>query len=70
LQQGRIGGAALDVFEEEPLPATSPLWDLSSVIVTPHMAGLTDRMWERVADIFTENYSNYLADDELLNTIE
>jgi phosphoglycerate dehydrogenase-like enzyme len=70
LQQGRIGGAALDVFEEEPLPATSPLWDLSSVIVTPQMAGWTDRMWGRVADIFTENYYNYLADDELLNTIE
>jgi phosphoglycerate dehydrogenase-like enzyme len=62
LQQGRIGGAALDVFEEEPLPAESPLWDLSNVIVTPHMAGSTPRYWERCASLFVENYRRYRED--------
>jgi phosphoglycerate dehydrogenase-like enzyme len=41
LQRGWVRGAALDVFSTEPLPADSPLWELSNVIVTPHMAGFT-----------------------------
>jgi phosphoglycerate dehydrogenase-like enzyme len=48
LRAGMIGGAALDVFEEEPLPATSPLWTLPDCILTPHSAGWTDD-WEEVA---------------------
>jgi phosphoglycerate dehydrogenase-like enzyme len=51
-----IRGAALDVFEEEPLPADSPLWDLSNVIVTPHMAGSTPEKMGRWAEIIAENY--------------
>ena len=71
LQQGWIGGAALDVFEDEPLPADSPLWDLSNVIVTPHMAGSTPRYWERCASLFVENYGRYREDgaDALKNRI-
>src|SRR4029077_7600950 len=46
LERGGIGGAALDVFEEEPLPASSPLWTLPTVIVSPHICGDFDG-WER-----------------------
>ncbi|WP_255170433.1 D-2-hydroxyacid dehydrogenase [Natrononativus amylolyticus] len=63
LQQGRIAGAALDVFEEEPLPQESPLWDLPNVLVTPHMAGSTPQYYERVAEIFRENYERFRAGD-------
>ncbi|WP_134671305.1 D-2-hydroxyacid dehydrogenase [Halorussus marinus] len=63
LQQGRIRGAALDVFDEEPLPADSPLWDLSNAVLTPHMAGSTPHYWERCADLFADNYERYVAGD-------
>jgi len=60
LQKGRIRGAILDVFEEEPLPPESPLWSYSNVIVTPHMAGSTPRYFERVADLFVTNWDRFL----------
>ncbi|MFC7167550.1 D-2-hydroxyacid dehydrogenase [Halospeciosus flavus] len=59
LQNRRIRGAALDVFEEEPLPQTSPLWDLSRAVVTPHMAGSTPHYYERVAAIVARNYERF-----------
>lgn len=62
LQKGRIRGAILDVFEEEPLPPESPLWSYSNVIVTPHMAGSTPRYFERVADLFVTNWDRFLDD--------
>ncbi|WP_277555106.1 D-2-hydroxyacid dehydrogenase [Halobaculum limi] len=64
LRSHLIRGAALDVFEEEPLPADSRLWDLSNVIVTPHMAGSTPHKTERWTAIIAENYRR-LADDDL-----
>ena len=63
LQYGMIRGAALDVFEEEPLPPESVLWDLSNVVVTPHMAGSTPHKDERWIDIITTNYEALAADD-------
>lgn len=63
LQNGWIRGAALDVFSTEPLPAESPLWHLSNVIVTPHMAGSTPHYIERSATIVAENYRAFVADD-------
>jgi phosphoglycerate dehydrogenase-like enzyme len=55
LRNGEIAGAALDVMVEEPLPATSPLWDLPNVFITPHTAGETRRYEDNVLDILMEN---------------
>lgn len=59
LQQGRLGGAGLDVFEQEPLPADHPLWDMEQVIVTPHTAGSTEHYYARALDIFLRNLALY-----------
>ncbi|QHS18134.1 D-2-hydroxyacid dehydrogenase [haloarchaeon 3A1-DGR] len=59
LRGGEIGGAALDVQATEPLPEDSPLWTLSNVLVTPHMAGSSPKYLDRCADIFLSNYERY-----------
>ncbi|WP_096390233.1 D-2-hydroxyacid dehydrogenase [Halopenitus persicus] len=59
LRGGEIGGAALDVQATEPLPEDSPLWNLSNVLVTPHMAGSSPKYLDRCADIFLSNYERY-----------
>jgi phosphoglycerate dehydrogenase-like enzyme len=69
LQNGSIGGAALDVFEEEPLPPESPLWDLPNALVTPHVAGTTPEYVRRCAEIFADNYDRFLAGAELENRV-
>ena len=61
----RIAGAALDVFEKEPLPADSPLWRLDNLLITPHTAGLTDKLWHRHYELFSENLRRYLAGQPL-----
>lgn len=63
LQQNRIAGAALDVFQEEPLPAGSPLWDLPNALVTPHMAGSTPEYYERVGEIVVDNFEAFREGD-------
>jgi len=63
LQHRVIGGAALDVFETEPLPADSPLWDLPNVLITPHMAGSTPRKPERWRALIETNYAALSAGD-------
>lgn len=67
LQSGRLGGAFLDVFEHEPLPADSLLWDLPNVIVTPHTAGHSDGNAQRVATLFLDNLRCWLEGRPLLN---
>jgi phosphoglycerate dehydrogenase-like enzyme len=70
LRRGAIAGAALDVFEEEPLPATSPLWSLPNVIITPHVAGAGPRYFERALDLFSGNLERYLAGRPLRNLVD
>jgi len=65
LRNRRIAGAALDVFEREPLPADSPLWSLENLLITPHTAGLTDKLWHRHYGLFSENLRRYLAGQPL-----
>jgi D-2-hydroxyacid dehydrogenase (NADP+) len=60
LRERKIGGAALDVFEQEPLPSDSPLWDLENLLITPHTAGMTEKLWERHYALFSENLRRYL----------
>lgn len=69
LREGWIAGAGLDVFEEEPLPADSPLWDLESVLISPHVAGFTPHYDRRAATLFADNLARYLSGDPLLNTV-
>ncbi|HYR96359.1 MAG TPA: D-2-hydroxyacid dehydrogenase [Candidatus Binatus sp.] len=70
LRRGAIAGAALDVFEEEPLPASSPLWSLPNVVVTPHAAGVTPRYFERGLELFMENLGRYLGGRPLRNVVD
>ena len=70
LERGGIGGAALDVFEEEPLPASSPLWTLPTVIVSPHICGDFDG-WERaVVDVFLDNLGRFVRGETLRNRVD
>jgi phosphoglycerate dehydrogenase-like enzyme len=61
LRTRRIAGAALDVFEREPLPADSPLWSVENLLITPHTAGLTEKLWHRHYELFSDNLRRYLA---------
>ncbi len=69
LREDRIAGAALDVFEQEPLPADSPLWTLPNVIVSPHVAGATAVYNEKAQALFKENLQRYLDNLPLLNRV-
>ncbi len=70
LQEGWIGGAGLDVFETEPLPEDSPLWDMPNVIVTSHYAGHNPSYNERAMAIFFDNLRRYTSDMPLLNVVD
>ena len=70
LQEGWIAGAGLDVFEKEPLPSDSALWEMKNVIITAHYAGSTPRYMERLLDIFIENLSRYQSGDTLVNVVD
>jgi phosphoglycerate dehydrogenase-like enzyme len=70
LRNHKIAGAALDVFEKEPLPSDSPLWDLENLLITPHTAGMTEKLWERHYTLFSENLRRYLAGQPLLALVD
>ena len=70
LQEGRLAGAGLDVFETEPLPKDSPLWTMENVIITPHMAGNTPHYDERALEIFLENLRRYTAGESLTHVVD
>jgi phosphoglycerate dehydrogenase-like enzyme len=70
LQNGWIAGAGLDVFESEPLPEDSPLWDMENVIVTAHYAGLTPQYEARAIEIFIDNLRRYREGKPLKNVVD
>jgi len=70
LRAGRIAGAGLDVFAQEPLPEESPLWDLPQVIMTPHVSGMGPRLWERAMDLFASNLRAWLDGRPLVNVVD
>lgn len=69
LETGAIKGAALDVFEVEPLPAGHPLWKLPNVIITPHIAGVSPKIAERHLGVVVENVRRFAAGEPLLNIV-
>jgi phosphoglycerate dehydrogenase-like enzyme len=70
LKTGRIAGAGLDCTVEEPLPATSPLWDIPNALITPHTAGETRRYEDNVIDLLLENLDRlWRGEQELKNGI-
>lgn len=70
LQSGKLAGAGLDVFASEPLPATSPLWNMANVIVSPHVGGMSTMTRERAARLFAVNLARYLDGVPLLNAVD
>lgn len=70
LESGQIAGAGLDVFETEPLPMSSPLWEMENVIITPHYAGWNPNYMDRVIDIFCDNLKAYINNKPLPNLVD
>ena len=70
LRAGWIAGAGLDVFEKEPLPADSPLWQMENVIITAHYSGATPHYSERALAIFLDNLRRYRAGEPLRNVVD
>ncbi|HKP53826.1 MAG TPA: D-2-hydroxyacid dehydrogenase [Chloroflexia bacterium] len=70
LQGGKLKGAALDVFEREPLREDSPLWKMPNVLITPHVSGSNPHYDRRVTDLFCDNLARYLKGEQLRNKVE
>jgi len=70
LEAGEIAGAALDVFEVEPLPPEHPLWRRPDVILTPHVAAMSPRIAERHLSTLLENVRRFSCGEPLLNVVD
>ena len=70
LGDGRVGGAALDVFTKEPLEPASPYWTLPNVIVTPHVSGAMEDYWTPLVALFSENLRRFEAGQPLINVVD
>lgn len=70
LREEHLGWAALDVFEEEPLPPESPLWDLPNALISAHSSVSTDRYVEDVFDLFLENLARYVRGESMRNEVD
>ncbi len=70
LKAGEIAGAALDVFEQEPLSAEHPLWTMPGVLITPHTAGYGPYLDERRYEVLADNCRRFLAGQELRNIVD
>ncbi len=71
IASGRLRGAVLDVFREEPLPPESPLWGLPGVLITPHISGVSPRgFWRRELALFFDNWHRYASGSPLRNEVD
>ena len=70
LRENRIGGAVLDTFRDEPLPPTSPFYDLSNVIVTPHTSWSSGRVLDRSVELFCDNLRRFATGEPLMNVVD
>ena len=70
LRDNRIGGAALDTFRDEPLPQSSPYWELQNVILTPHTAWSSARVLDRSIDLFCDNLERFSRGEPLRNAVD
>ncbi|EPJ41973.1 putative (S)-sulfolactate dehydrogenase [Streptomyces afghaniensis 772] len=70
LAAGRLAGAALDVFGQEPLPAESPLWDMPGVMISPHTAGETTGEREALVEVFLDNLTRHIEGRPLRNVVD
>jgi phosphoglycerate dehydrogenase-like enzyme len=70
LKNGKVKGAALDVFEKEPLDSSSPLWEMDNVIITPHNSWVSEMRNERRFNIIFENMKRFINGDKLLNIVD
>jgi phosphoglycerate dehydrogenase-like enzyme len=71
LESGRLRGAVLDVFQREPLPPSSPLWGLRNVLITPHVAAVSPRIfWHRELELFLDNWERYRDGRPLRNHVD
>ncbi len=70
IRDGHLGGAGLDVMEKEPLPADAPLWDVPEILISPHIAGFDDLLWEKQYDLYAENLRRYFAGEPLLGLVD
>jgi D-2-hydroxyacid dehydrogenase (NADP+) len=70
LRDGRLGGAALDVFTREPLESSSPYWDLPNVVITPHTSGAMQDYWTPLVALFSENLRRYEKGEPLVNVVD
>jgi phosphoglycerate dehydrogenase-like enzyme len=70
LAAGKIGGAALDVFNDEPLPPESPFWTLPNVLITPHTSGFRPDHWDAAVALFAENLRRFERGEPLTNVVD
>jgi phosphoglycerate dehydrogenase-like enzyme len=70
LSTRRLAGAGVDVTDPEPLPRNHPLWKFKNVVITPHIAGASDRSLSRVLELLRQNIQRFAAGEPLLNTVD
>jgi phosphoglycerate dehydrogenase-like enzyme len=70
LKSGVVGGAALDVFPDEPLPAGHPLWTEPRMLITPHSAGVGPGSEERRYGVLADNARRFVAGEPLINVVD
>jgi phosphoglycerate dehydrogenase-like enzyme len=70
LETGALAGAAIDVAQSEPLPATSPLWNAPNLFITPHTSALSDRLWHRETTMLMDLLERWFDGRELFNRVD